>query len=110
MPACAISACIVLLLSSAINGAGAHGGLRGEDESCRLCGLFVQSIQPANFMVNATEGFVFLVLKIIVRLKVEPKLGARAEIFGETQCGIGSNSSLAMYNFVDSAGRDFDIL
>jgi hypothetical protein len=43
-----------------------------------------------------------------MRLEVEPRLDIDSEKPGQAQRGIGADAALAMYDFVDTAGRHAD--
>ncbi len=48
--------------------------------------------------------------KIVSRLKVQPEEIRRTEVFRKSKSSIGTNASLALYDFVDSSSRDTCVL
>ena len=45
-----------------------------------------------------------------MRLEVEPELGRHAKIASQTQGGVGGDSALAVYNFIDASRWHGDVL
>jgi hypothetical protein len=71
-----------------------------------LCGFLFTG---TNFLLNPPKGFVLFIFKVVVVLKVEPELRARAEVFRKPERSVGRYRAFAVDDLVYAPGRHMDI-